>query len=211
MRRSHCGFFYALVLMVLSYSAPCSAQVPTGTPPFGSFSGGPDVINLANLNAHVAVPVLNKAGRGTAFKYNLTYDSSVWYPVSGSGSLTWQPVSNWGWAGITNVMLGSASYLVAESNSCAAGNYTAYYGWYYQDGFGVIHTFPGSPGVYNNPNCGADPVTWTANDGSGYSLTVYAIPSTSPQMFQITATSKYGQKIATNLASMPGVGSVQVT
>ena len=53
------------------------AQVPTGTPPFGSFGGGPDIINLANLNSHISIPVLNKAGRGTNFTYDLSYDSSV--------------------------------------------------------------------------------------------------------------------------------------
>src|ERR1041384_1854178 len=52
---------------------------PTGTPPFGSFGGRPDVINLANLNAHLSIPILHKAGRGLNFVYDLTYDSSVWY------------------------------------------------------------------------------------------------------------------------------------
>ena len=41
------------------------AQVATGTPPFGSFGGGPfDTVNLGNLNVHFGIPVVNKAGRG---------------------------------------------------------------------------------------------------------------------------------------------------
>lgn len=36
--------------LVLLGSLPSSAQVTIGTPPFGSFAGGPDVIDLANLN-----------------------------------------------------------------------------------------------------------------------------------------------------------------
>src|SRR6266567_733395 len=70
---------------------PASAQVQTGTPPFGSFSGGPDVINNANVNTHWTFPILHKPGRGTDFSYDVTYDSSVWYPVGASGNQTWQP------------------------------------------------------------------------------------------------------------------------
>ena len=48
--------------------------VPTGTPPFSSSAGGPDTIDLANLNSHISIPVLHKAGRGTNFTYDLSYD-----------------------------------------------------------------------------------------------------------------------------------------
>src|SRR6266852_291472 len=97
MIRTLCSFF---ILIVLGLTVPsASAQVVTGTPPFGSFGGGPDVINLGNLNAHLTIPVLHKSGRGTNFTYDLTYDSSVWYPTGVSGSQTWQPVANFGWRG----------------------------------------------------------------------------------------------------------------
>jgi hypothetical protein len=88
----------AFLLIVVALGAEAaSAQVATGTPPFGSFGGGPDVINLANLNSHISVPVLHKAGRGTNFTYDLSYDSSVWYPVTSGSTTSWQPVYNWGW------------------------------------------------------------------------------------------------------------------
>ena len=67
-----------LVMIIALAVTSASAQVQTGTPPFGSFGGGPDVINLANLNAHWTIPLLHKPGRGTNFDYDLTYDSSVW-------------------------------------------------------------------------------------------------------------------------------------
>src|SRR5258708_33306606 len=86
------------------------AQVPTGTPPFGSFGGGPDVINLANLNSHIVVPVLHKPGRGTNFTYDLSYDSSVWYPVTSGSTTTWTPVLGWGWRGQTEVATGYISF-----------------------------------------------------------------------------------------------------
>jgi hypothetical protein len=85
-------------------------QVATGTPPFGSFGGGPfDTINLGNLNVHFAVPVLNKAGRGTSFHYSLGYDSSVWYPVTSNGVTSWTYLSNWGWTAQSNALGGSVT------------------------------------------------------------------------------------------------------
>src|SRR5467141_675012 len=72
MIRALYSFFLLSVLALTGASA--SAQVQTGTPPFGSFGGGPDVINLANLNAHIGVPVLHKAGRDTNFTYDLNYE-----------------------------------------------------------------------------------------------------------------------------------------
>jgi hypothetical protein len=67
MRKAQYRFFCVLFFLVLIYCSPSAAQVMTGTPPFGSFGGGPDAINLGNLNAHIDVPVLNKAGRGLPF------------------------------------------------------------------------------------------------------------------------------------------------
>src|SRR5207249_4223420 len=100
-----------LFLFLLLSPLPASAQGPvTGTPPFGSYSGGPDIINLANLNAHLTIPILSKPGRGIPFSYNLAYDSSVWFPVGSSGGQSWQPVLNFGWAGLTQVAVGYISY-----------------------------------------------------------------------------------------------------
>jgi hypothetical protein len=99
--------FLVVVPLLTFVPALSQAQVATGTPPFGSFGGGPDIINLANLNSHINIPVFAKAGRGGFnFTYDLTYDSSVWYPVGASGQQSWQPVGNWGWAGVTQVFTG---------------------------------------------------------------------------------------------------------
>src|SRR5258706_218366 len=49
-------FFYLLIALALT-AGIVSAQVATGVPPFGSFGGGPHVINLANLNSHITLPV----------------------------------------------------------------------------------------------------------------------------------------------------------
>src|SRR5260370_38199443 len=76
--------FLLLVLLALVASV-ASAQVQTGVVPFGSFSGGPDIVNNANLNVHWTIPIRHKPGPGTNFDYDVTYDSSVWMPVT-SGS-----------------------------------------------------------------------------------------------------------------------------
>jgi len=68
-----------LTMAFILFSGNLGAQVPTGTPPMGSFGGGPDIIDLANLNSHLDISVINKPGRGGMnFTYDLNYDSSVW-------------------------------------------------------------------------------------------------------------------------------------
>src|SRR5712664_414013 len=108
MTRAHRSLFVLFFLGIAPHLS--SAQVTTGIPPFGSFGGGPDVINLANLNSHLSIPVLNKPGRGMNFTYDLSYDSSIWYPVTSGGTTTWTPVWNWGWAGQTQITSGYVDY-----------------------------------------------------------------------------------------------------
>src|SRR2546423_608092 len=89
-----------VILVLFSMGALAQTQPAIGTPAFASFGGGPfDVVNLGNLNVHFAIPVLHKAGRGMPFNYDLSYDSSVWYPVASNGNQSWQHVDKWGWLG----------------------------------------------------------------------------------------------------------------
>jgi len=180
------AYRFLLAILVLALSAgAASAQVATGTPPFGSFSGGPDVINLANLNAHFSVPVFHKPGRGMAFSLDLGYDTSVWYPVTSGTTTSWQPVSNWGWTGSTQA---AAGYLSSSETTVQCGHweYSGGYGWYVVDGykydysnwvfhdmFGVAHAFSGvsvDPGTC--PDTNPLGFTATATDRSGYTLSV---------------------------------------
>jgi hypothetical protein len=165
---------------------PAWAQVTTGTPPFGSFGGGPDVINLGNLNVHWAIPVLYKPGRGTNFTYDLSYDSSVWYPVTSGSTTTWQPVYNWGWRANTEVTTGYLSYHIVSQRESCFDSYlkrTIYYyieiaqSYVYHDAWGVPHPFLGTSsngGSTSDGACTTDPWSITggmATDSSGYSLT----------------------------------------
>src|SRR5579859_5539401 len=86
-------------------------QVQTGLPALGSFQQvGPLTINLANLNAHLSIPIVSKAGRGIPFNYALTYDNSAvwmggqqWVPADSNCAAWDAPAgpcvksSAWGW------------------------------------------------------------------------------------------------------------------
>src|SRR5260370_8583134 len=61
-------------------ATPASAQVKTGTPPFGSFGGGPDIINLATLNSPITPPILHNPARGTNSTSAPPLDTSSVYP-----------------------------------------------------------------------------------------------------------------------------------
>jgi RHS repeat-associated protein len=176
---------FFLVLVLLFTALPASAQGPTtGTPPFGSFAGGPDVINIANLNAHIDVPVFNKPGRGLNFTYDLSYDSSVWYPVGASGSQTWQPTYNFGWRGQTEAATGyisfNATVTFCYTNRNPTGTHIVLTNWAYHGPWGDTHTFVGTA-TENGGSCGTINYNFsaTATDGSGYALTTN-LPASPP-------------------------------
>lgn len=175
---------YSFLMIVLALAAePAPAQVATGTPPFGTFASNsaPDVINVANLNAHLAIPVLHKAGRGTDFTFDLSYDSSVWFPVTSGSTTSWQPVVNWGWRGVPEIYFGYISNketIVSSGYANACHTYT-WSNWVYHDAWGVPHPFAGESDHYTGSYryCGDsyyDGLNSLATDGSGYSLVVNA-------------------------------------
>jgi hypothetical protein len=133
--------FLCLLIVVIGFSlfvTGAHAQVARGTPPFGSFGGGPDVLNLGNLNAHISIPVFARSGRGISFAYNLSYDSSIWVPSNTSG---WQPVKNWGWTGTNDLASPATGKLTSPSSyptpcNTKIDHYTSYF-WTYTDKDGV--------------------------------------------------------------------------
>jgi RHS repeat-associated protein len=151
-----------------------SAQVKTGTPPFGSFGGGPESINLANLNVHLTVPVIHKAGRGADFKYDLNYDSAVWGTAVVNGTPTWQIVNGW----TTSIL--PLGYLLEKTRistgpcSVGKGRWVQTINTFsYVDGLGTLHPYTAQWGSYSG--CGQN-ITYagsqSAVDGSGYTLSV---------------------------------------
>jgi RHS repeat-associated protein len=188
MKLSSKHFLLILVLLTRVASAQ-SAQVATGTPAFGSFGGGPfDTVNLGNLNVHFVIPVVNKAGRGMSFSYNLTYDSSIWEPVTSNGTTSWTNVTDTDWGWTTSLpRVGHASDKLLsfqQVGTCSNGAvhnipvFKSTYGWVYYDGFGTGHWFPGESWVQSGSPGGActpyeyGGFTATASDNSGYTITV---------------------------------------
>jgi len=172
--------FFVFAVLLFGFSVPCVAQVATGAPPFGSFSGSPDVVDLANLNAHINIPIFSRAGRGTAFTYSLSYDTSTWYPVTTNGVNTWTPVVNWGWHIQTEPTTGYVSASIISSTTCPGTKSNPFGGsrvvsgnWKHHDRLGVSHPFSGTQ-VISSGTCGAG-TTWitgaVSSDGSGYTLT----------------------------------------
>ena len=193
----------ALILLLVAASR-INAQVQTGTPPFSSVGGGPDTIDLGNLNIHVDIPVLNKPGRGTNFTYDLSYDSSIWYPVGTSGNQVWTPVNNWGWRGSTEVATGYISYAVTSTLCVDShgnkyfGGLTTYSNWAYHDAFGRSHKFSGT--TQSNYCTSTDTtLNTTTTDGSGFKL---AAVGDSGSVF-----SKQGQNMNAPINSGTGAAS----
>ena len=163
-----------LALMFATLPASVLAQPATGLPPFGSFSGGPfDTVNNSNLNVHFEIPIIGKAGVGLPFAYTLTYDSSVWYPVTSGFVQQWTPVNNWGWNAVTAVAETGYVWYYASPQTCSGYNFNVYSGWQYHDPYGASHYFPGyvlSRSDMPAP-CPNSPTTLSnvvADDGSGY-------------------------------------------
>jgi RHS repeat-associated protein len=169
--------FGAVLLLPLALSS----QVSTGVQPMGSFSSGLDIINLGNLNMHFDLPVFAKPGRGMPFTYVLSFDSSVWSPVTSGGVTSWQPAQNWNWRGVTETATGYISN-TSTMVQCQISqfpprfvNRTYRSNYQYHDAFGVIHSFDNTSG-----GCFEDQDTniTSSTDSSGLTLTTNAALAT---------------------------------
>jgi RHS repeat-associated protein len=186
----------ALLLLPL---VPISfAQVATGNQPLGSFSAGPDVINLGNLNVHLDAPVFSKPGRGLPFNYVLSFDNSVWYPATSA----WIPVANWGWRGPSDAVTGlvpakATTHHCIDPDTGFTVFYTITIYGPFTDGFGVIH--PVYSTVVEDSICGPGSTTpGTATDGSGYTLTGRIVTSRSGQEISPIGSVGYGSGTITD-------------
>src|SRR2546430_2341982 len=174
MTRAHRPVF--LLVVLLASSAVSLAQVKTGTPPFGTFGGGPDAIDLANLNVQITAPVLDKPGRSLPFYLSLTYDSSIWSVAAGVSGPSWQPTINWGW-GNSGSDIGHITFSISTYNCIVSGRVVGtkkfWSNWVYYDGSGTPHPFYGSV-EGDTAACpsggGTDSLSELAQDASGYAL-----------------------------------------
>jgi RHS repeat-associated protein len=175
-----------LVAVVGLVSAIAFSQAATGTPPFGSFAGGPDVINLANLNVHWDFPIISKPGRGLPFNYALRFDNSVWKVGGLNGQNAWEPVnSTFGWIRQTEAFGGYMTYFTQPAQIYQGGQWitcgTTYSGWAYHEANGTAHPLDPHLWVvsyscttlyyaYNHE------ATVSLDDGSGYVITINGNP-----------------------------------
>src|SRR5579862_1777121 len=194
--RGFTGALLAVSVIALIFPLATSAQVQTGTPPFASFGGGPDAVNLADLNDHWTIPVLNKAGRGTNFTYDLSYDSAVWYKTQSGSSYVWQPVFNWGWTAQTEVQTGYISYSRVSYNCDGTQppypQYVVFSRFVYHDQWGISHPFTGQM-MYDPKDCldgTTSSMTSQVNDGTGYILS--ATINNAPNVNSATITTTKG-------------------
>ncbi len=193
------------------------AQAPaTGMPPFQSLDHGTlDTVNLGNLNFHFAVPVLHKNGRGIPFDFDLTYDSSIWYPVTSGSTKMWEPVSGWGWQTQTNAVTGYIlpPTVTTRSLNCFQNgrNHTSYLttttyrgfvdpqGTYHHAGGSFYSLYPGCSIFMLPPNT----FSGAADDGSGYTMSVSVGASSG------TITSRGGKTETVPVGNTGGAGTVQ--
>src|SRR5450631_3048942 len=197
------------------------AQVSIGTPAFGSFGGGPDVVNLGNLNVHLTVPIRSKAGRGSPFSYSLTFDNLLWTPQSVNGHQTWQPTNStkgnyWGWQGLSNSGASYISYTLTTYLNVQCGQFSSnYYNeWifsnfvYYDQSGGHPFNVPTSYFFQNfcgngqgPPNGQQPPIaSYPASDGSGFTL---ANVTTGQGWVSTYVTSTNGTSLYPPIASNP--------
>ncbi len=196
--------FHLAVLVVLSATLGsvtfAQQAVAPGRPPFSSAMGGSvDTVDLANLNAHLSIPVLQKAGRGMPFNYLIQYDTSIWQPVTTSGSTAWQPTNSGaiGWTfpapGYLTAVIGYAELEcyhwvgIPGDEYYVPGGVDYWETYTYYDKLGTAHLFPGA--VETENGCGLSSnetlaYSGTTTDGSGYTLTVTA--GTNPA-YKVTA------------------------
>lgn len=172
MRRLQYSIAVVGIMFFFGFAGFVSAQVTTGIQPLGSYGGGPEAVNLANLNVHWDVPMVSKKGRGLDFGFTLGYDTSVWTPVS----FAWVPTVNWGWTAETQTQTG---YVTSKTNlwKCFSGTTwywtTTYTAWAYIDKRGTPHPFSTTPATIGTCPTFASSATATASDGSGYQITAY--------------------------------------
>lgn len=165
---------YATFAAVFAFGQTSDQAPATGVPPFGSFQGGPDVVDLSNLNVHFSVPIIRKKGRGLNFSYALGYDNSVWSLASTASGSFWTHAPNWGWgAGASGLGTLQSGTTLVDCNGTTSSEVT-FSGYLAPDG--TSHPF-GT--LMETGGCSGGQITGTTSDGSGFTVVVNGTTSAS--------------------------------
>ena len=196
----------ALLCVIFCAAFAVSQQPATGAPSFGSFAGGPDTINLANLNTHLSIPIFHRAGRGIPFDYSLTYDSLIWVPTPSGSSAAWVPQNELGMAQLHG---GAATGWVKWTNLDDTPCTSDFNGYIYHDPNGGLHPFKSTVVhvyyYFHGTGCPLSsqhiPYSGSANDNSGYYLSPGRYGTT-------TVLSRGGVKLVAPVSMLLGSGSL---
>lgn len=177
----------------------------TGIPAFSSVTNGPDAINLGNLNIHIAIPIMSKAGRSFSNSYSLTYDSSLW---NAQGSWESTTESAWGWQG--GVSEGLGGYLQGDISfsKCGSAGSTKYIyhleNISYRTPDNLIHSFSSAAASLNQ--CTGAQVNAQGPSSDGYYITAQIGPGPDNDgVADAVITTPSGNKLST---SLEGYGKV---
>jgi RHS repeat-associated protein len=165
----------AVVVLVLSVALISPAQLPTGTPVFGSFdSDGVNTINLATLNIHTQIPIFSRPGKGIPFSAVLNHDNVFWYPSGG----TWKYTTNGSatgldWLGLTPAVQGMPAGYTTYVGTCPNNSSTLVYtNWKYTDIFNTTHDATNgrpTPLILDSAGC-LYPTSGTGTSADGYAI-----------------------------------------
>jgi RHS repeat-associated protein len=172
-----------VVGLVIVSGVCCQAQQnATGRQSFGTLGGGPETINLGNLDVSLDIPILHRQGRGIPFTFDLSYDSSlVWLPVTTGSTTTWTPQPGWGWPVPVSAVGYVPSPVVWTATAPCGLGLSETTTWRIYSGFidihGTLHHVPNliTTVISAPPSCGGN--SWSdgnsaTDDGSGYSISI---------------------------------------
>jgi|GEM_PF-618452 len=162
---------FPLISLLLLAPAVSHGQI-TGTPPFSSLTGGPDVINLNNLNVHYSFPAFGRPGRRSAYAYSFSVDSSVWSVISGTPN-TWAHSALWGRTNGVLAAIGGVFYTVQGFTCNYQGQTYSYnrYSFSFLDTNNTSHSF--SLYLYDDDPCNRgyqQSGTAISSDGAGVTI-----------------------------------------
>jgi|GEM_PF-1765202 len=173
----------AVILFCVSWLC---AQDSAGVSSFSSSASTPGgVVDLSNLNRSIAIPVVDKSGRGVPFSFSLVNNSSIYTilnracvdtetcahpkifyiaPTITCLGCGFQP--DFGWMDSVG---GAGGGVGGDQVACPTNtNETNTINLRFTDPSGAVHPLPASAMVSTNPSCGPNHVSGYATDQSGY-------------------------------------------
>ncbi len=138
---------FPLAILLLAVVAGAFAQDPTNADGVQPLEAQYSEVVLNDLNLHLDIPIVNKAGVGLPFAFGLHFNNNFYDPISGKWAQNWNfmgGVSAFGWVSGDTQVFGT---LVGYSTFCPSNPWYQHMItlWGYMDTSGTLHSFPGIP------------------------------------------------------------------